>query len=190
MKTSAILLALAAICASCYVGMMREGKELDQRSRIDAPEERIVQGQQDLAQALNHLHQAGASDNHLELQARMFVADREDWKRQAANVAAQRGWYAHSIQENPMRIIVPERDRDTLAGIQEDAYGWLEEMRSAGPATAPSLGENPVHVSIQARPTDSEAEVRYLVGILAIPMGFILAVGGIAALPRGIMQRR
>ena len=183
--TSAILFALAALCILWLLAIAEDARELDQRSKIEAPAERFIQGSQDLAQALHHLHQAGASDNHLRIETKMFIADRDHWKRHAANIAAQRGWYAHSLQENPMRMIVPERERETLAGIEGDPYGWLEQMRSNGPAIPPSLGQNPVHVSVRAEDMDSAANLKYGLTALPIGLGISLTVLALTVLPVG-----
>lgn len=182
---SAILFGLAGLCVLWCLEISEDIQELNERSRIGPPAERFIQGSQDLAQALHHLHQAGASDNHLSIETKMFIADRDHWKRHAANIAAQRGWYAHSLQENPMRMIVPERDMEALAGMEEDPYGWLEQMRSNGPATPPSLGENPVHVSVRAEDMDSAANLKHGLTALPIGLGIILTLLALTMLPVG-----
>lgn len=84
-----------------------------------------------------------------------------------------------------MRMIVPERDRETMAGIEGDPYRWLEQMRSNGPAIPPSLGGNPVHVSVRAEDADSAVDFKYGLTALPIGLGVILTVLGLTVLPVG-----
>ena len=169
-----VLLALAVLFTWTGVEIALDGEKLTQRSRIEAPAEQLVQDPEDSVEAFDHVRQAGASDNLLRIEAKTFSADWEHWHRHAVNTAAQRGWYPHSVEDDRTRMIVPERDRELLDGISVDPYGWLEEMRSNGPAMPPRLGDNPVHVTISTVHADYAPAKKYGQAILILLFALFL----------------
>lgn len=169
-----VLLTLAGLCTWAGVEIALDGEELTRRSRIEAPAEQLAQDPQDSVEGLHHVQQAGASDNLLRIEAKTFSADWENWNRHAVNTALQRGWYPHSLEDDRTRMIVPNRDRELLDGISVDPYGWLEEMRTNGPATPPKLGDNPVYVTILTVHADHAPAKKYGQAILILLFALFL----------------
>ena len=180
--TTIFLLAMAGLCGWWVQELLQDARELERSSSsLEKPEIRLVQNPKDSVEALHHLHQRNASTNHMGLEATMLKGDRGNWSRHAANIAAQRGWYAHQVVSNPTLIIVPERDRELLEGIPADPYGWLQKMQTDGPAAPPDLGEDPIHVGIWTVSEDTGAGRKQALAVLPLVLGIILFASGLSA---------
>ena len=156
---SLLMLVLTATCGMVSYNLTSEAGDLGRRSFLEPPEVRLVQNHENTGEAIHHVHQAATSWNRITASPKVHPADQEDWKKHTANAAVQRGWYPHTGENQQLNLIVPERDRNLLEGLEEDAYDWLENVSVQGaPAIAPEVGKRPAARHVNANPCRRRAK--------------------------------
>ena len=178
---SLLMLALTATCGLVTYNLTSEAGELGRRSLLEPPEVRLLQNHANTGEAIHHVHQAATSWNRMTASPKVHPADQEDWKRHTANAAVQQGWYPHTDGNQRLNLIVPERDRNLLEGLEEDAYDWLEKVSVRGaPAIGPELGKDPLHVTLTPTQVDDAPSNMYLAALAPIILGCLFMGAGVA----------
>ena len=128
----------------------------------------MVQDPETLTLALAALALESASENRVSLELDIWAEDRVATTQRFYNIAAQKGWFPHSLEKNTIDIILPAEDLETLTQSKEDLYGWLEQHRSdTAPPAPPALGDNPAYVHVWTSTTVGTRRLLALIGAIS-----------------------
>ena len=113
----------------------------------------------------------------------MDISEKDNFNFQLhlANVAAQKGWYAHRLGQQGISLLIPEEQLTTVLDMEINPYGWLEKHQSEhGEATETELGHLPHLVRIHTVRVSPLLSGKIVAGVMVSIAAFLTGMIGVA----------
>ena len=187
--------AITGLLIWAAVALFTNAFKSDDRSLLEKPETAVQQSATGLAAADAASQQGRVHPDHRKIRASLHPLDKHNFQLHLANIAAQRGWYAHQFEQWGMTLLVPETDVETVMTIEDDPYSWLEQHQDeALPPVDPELGHLPYLVRVhttKSRSGFTKAMGGVLATILALSAGAVCVIAAITLMEDiGVIRKK